>query len=110
MNITDALSKWIVFQIVQDSTCGTDTTHPVDPAAGWRGRRTEIEALSTSSIGVPSHCRSKNRLAKGARATVDVSADVVRIVLLRLCGGDGAASKDEIAKTRRESFDLRFNS
>src|ERR1035437_1487158 len=110
MSVTNALSNRIVFQIMEDGARGADPAHPVHSATGWRRRGTEIKSPGTSAIGIPSHRRSKNRLAKRARAAVDVAANVVRVVFFGLRGGDGAASEHEISETRRESLDLRFRS
>ena len=61
-----------------------------------------------SGIGVKAGHRTGKQLAPVLHAAVNVSANVVGVILLKIMRGHRVPRQDAVAETGRETFDLLF--
>src|SRR5579884_1389632 len=87
--------------------CAKVATHAVDAAAGWCGAGADVDAFAGSIVGDRLDGGAGIELPEILDAAVDVSADVVGIVMLVFGGCDNLVSKDASTKTGGKAFDLR---
>ena len=83
--------------------------HAVHAAAGRRRRRAQILPRCPGAVVVPARGRSKECLAKRARAAGDVAAEVIRIVALAVGRRRRNPFEDQIAEARREALHLALD-
>src|SRR5579883_1620154 len=87
--------------------CAKVATHAVDAAAGWCGAGADVDAFVGGIVGDKLDGRARVELPEVLDAAVDVSADVVGIVMLVFGCRDDLMGEDALAETGGESFDLR---
>src|SRR6266403_4163367 len=83
--------------------------HPVNAAAGWSRRRTQINAAQRCSIWSWTENRSRNQLRRVKGAAANIAAGEVRIRLFQIGRAHFVAGKNAIAETGCEPFDLGFD-
>src|SRR5580704_17176792 len=83
-----------------------DAAHPVHPIARWCRRGAEVHPVDGSPVGVPARNRPEHGLAQRRRAPVDVTAEQVRVVGLRLCRRADGTGQHQVTKAWREALDL----
>jgi len=83
--------------------------HPVNAAAGWSRRRTQINAAQRCSIWSWTENRSRNQLRRVKGAAANIAAHEVRIRLFQIDSARFVAGENAIAETGCEPFDLRFD-
>src|SRR5262249_23074108 len=88
---------------------GVVTAHSVNAASRRSRRRTEIKSLNRCAIRRSAQNGSCNQLHDIRRAAVNIAASQIRIRFLQIGSAHFVTSDNAIAKTGRESFNLRFN-
>ena len=85
------------------------TAHAVNAAARRCGSRTQINSINRRAVRRRTENWSGNQLCQIRCTAVDVAAGQIRIRSLKISGTHLVAGENAIAKTGRESLDLRFD-
>ena len=76
------------------------------PSAGGCRGGAKVHIVKRGGIGIDLHSWAREELPGVLHSAVDVSADVVGVVLFKLRGSECVARQDEVAKAGGETFDL----
>src|SRR5436190_1874529 len=106
---TDLITVGVAEDIAQSCSRGMVAAHPVNAAAGWSRRRTQINAAQRCSIWSWIENRSCNQLRRAKGAAANIAAREVRIRLFQIGRAQFVARENAIAETGCEPFDLRFD-
>ena len=105
-------ARWLLpfpENLAQRGARGVIPAHAVDAAARRSGSRTQINARQWRAVRRRTKDWSRNQLRQVRCAAVDVAAGQIRIRSSEISGTHLVAGEDAIAKTGRESLDLRFD-
>src|SRR5919202_4779062 len=88
---------------------GAVAAQAVDAPARRCGRRTDEEAFRRSRVRIETYHGACVKLPNVLNAPVDISANVIGVVLLHRGRAHNAARKNPLPKARRESLDLSLD-
>src|SRR4029079_14612122 len=98
------------FEVPKSRPCREIAAHAMHPAAWRRRRRTQIKAARWRFIRIETEYRPGEKLPQVCHAAINVAADVVGVVPLKVGGGQDMARKNHTAKARHETLDLSLDS
>src|SRR5213078_3696090 len=82
------------------------SAHSVHTSTGWCRCGAEINTVNRGRIRTKARDRSREQLRDILRAAVDVAADEIGIMPLKIGGKPYLSRQDALAKTGRETLDL----
>src|ERR1019366_6076433 len=88
---------------------GPHAAHPVAPAAGRGGRGAQVDAAGRRRIGIEPGDGTGEQLAHVLDSGVDVTPDVIRVLVVKVGGQADEACRDEATDPGREALDLALD-